>query len=167
MRNYFLIREDEQFGNKIRPIPVEVRGQSFHNIPNVSYVQVDSTGNAQHLDWMDRPRVIISDAMKLLLDKYNSNLQFKIIHAIDQVNSMQTTYWFVEIPAVECTSAQCQLNNNGTIKELSLDYSQIQKHHIFTIEDISEPYVVISLELAESMLRRSMRGFLLTRVALA
>jgi hypothetical protein len=145
---------------------MEIKGKTFQDTPNISFYQVDSSVITQHVDWLDRPRVIISDAMKLLLEKYNPRLRFKAIHCIDQAASLQTTYWIAEIPAVECISPHSQFHNNGTIKKLLLDDKKIKKEHIFMIANVVESYIVISLELAESILRRSMTGFMLTKVTL-
>ncbi|RAT96295.1 hypothetical protein [Brevibacillus sp. Leaf182] len=62
-----------------------------------------------------------------------------------------------QVPAVDCLSMETAFHLNGTVKKLVLDTDKIKAHHFFKVQGILEPYIVGSLDAAESFLRTSTR----------
>ncbi|OAB35933.1 hypothetical protein [Paenibacillus glacialis] len=162
MRPYYLLTEDHRITNKIAPKGKEMT-DSFNILPPLSVVQVNHTSPEQYLDWFIKPRLMMSDDMKNTLVMYNPKMECKHMDLVDQQHS-QYTYWSFNVPSVDCLSMETEFYPDGRLKKLVLDHGKIKRHHFFTIQGIMEPYHIISLDAAESLLRRGMTGFILENV---
>ena len=75
-------------------------------------------------------------------------------------------YWCSVVPPVSCMNEANELYPGKTFKHLAIQFRAVQGRHIFQVAGLSEPVVVVSLPVAESMLKRSAIGFELQAVEL-
>ena len=75
-------------------------------------------------------------------------------------------YWCPMIASAACMDETTELYPDGTLKHLAIRFQAVQGRHIFQVAGISEPTVVVSLAVAESMLKRSTIGVELEAVDL-
>ena len=108
--------------------------------------------------------MLISDAVKQLVEKYVPNMPFKAVVLTDMPKLMQTLYWLVIPPRVRCLSAQTEFHLDGTLKKLVIDEQLAAPYSFFQIEGIKEQFIVVNIELAESILRRDFRGIRLQKI---
>lgn len=66
--------------------------------------------------------------------------------------------------AVECLSPKAEFNKDDTLERLVIDETKIGFTKIFKVDGILENFIMISLDLAESILRRDFTGIKLERV---
>lgn len=166
MRSYFILMEDCRVIYKIAPSGKEMT-DSFKLLPPVSVIQLSDTSPEQYLDWFIKPRPMISDDLKNILVKYNPQMRCKRMDLVDQQKRSQYTYWAFCVPSVECLAPEAEFYPDGRLKKLVLEWAKIKQHHFFTIQGIMEPYHIISLDGAESLLRRGLTGFILEEVHLS
>ncbi|KZE79612.1 hypothetical protein AV654_15020 [Paenibacillus elgii] len=163
MRDYFLLLDDERIINKTQPAGLG-NNVKFEELPPVSVLPVEYSRTCEYVDWLGKPMRMASDRMKSLMEKYNRYIRFKRVELIDTKQSGQHSYWIMQVPAVECLSPQSEFHPGGTLKRLVLDREQVKGHHMFAIQGILEPYIVVSLDVAESLLRRHWTGFILQKI---
>ncbi|SFF35928.1 hypothetical protein SAMN04487969_12947 [Paenibacillus algorifonticola] len=163
MSEYFILKEDQQLDGTFKPPRFE-NGKPFAQLPAISVVDVAAQGDVEVLDWLERPIRMVSDKIKTIATKYNARIAFKRVYFMNREQQFQPLYWAMQVPAIDALSSQSSFHPDQTIKRLVLARSKIAGHHMFTIAGVREPYLVLSLAAAESLLRREATGFVLNRV---
>lgn len=106
------------------------------------------------------PSFLICDDLKSLLQLYNPQLQAKAIQlfAGEMESKENYLYWLPYIETVGCLHDSTEKYPNGMLKQLVLDNKLLPHASIFRPDGLLEDIVVISLPLAESILRRCFYG---------
>ncbi|MDR0266765.1 hypothetical protein [Paenibacillus sp.] len=166
MREYYLLKDDHRIIYKVDPPRLDLP-KSFNQLPSVSVIPVDQASDGQYLDWLSKPWPMMSDEMKNILSLYNPQMEYKQVDLIDRKNYLQHTYWSFYVPPEDCLSPKTDFYPNGSLKSLVVDREKIKKHHFISIQGIREPLYLVSLDAAESLLRRELTGFILESVSQA
>ncbi|MNJ41522.1 hypothetical protein D3C77_364480 [compost metagenome] len=167
MQNYYLIQDDTRVAHKIYPTHFTNLKLPFEKMPPVQICEVNAVPSSEYVDWMLQPAMLVSDRLKRILEKYNLYARFKSLYLIDKTNDQQSLYWFSKIPRIESLSELTEFNpHDQSLKKLVLDRAKVKGNHIFKIKGIRESYCIISEDVAESLLRRGINGFLLIKIAL-
>ncbi|MFW5433399.1 hypothetical protein [Paenibacillus apiarius] len=163
MRNYYLLIGDERIDRKMEPLGIR-KEQRFEDLPGISVLELNENVPYEFVDWLENPRRMASSCMKTIMEKYNRSLQFKRVDLTVTQLRIQHQYWIIKSPYLDSLSTHSEFLRDGTMKRLILDKGKIKGHHIFMIDGILEPYMVVSLDAAESLLRRSLTGFVLKEI---
>lgn len=115
---------------------------------------------------LSHPSFLVCDDMKSLLQLYNPQLQAKAIQlfAGEMESKENYLYWLPYIEPVSCLHNSTEKYTNGMLKRLVLDSRLLPPTSIFRPDGLLEDIVVISLPLAESILRRCFYGIQLDPV---
>lgn len=170
--NYFILSQDERISNAIEPVGIaQVIKKELLTLDRMEELEglerqfpVLEKNDMLYIDFIEKPIALFSDAVKQLVEKYVPNMLFKAVVLTDMPKSMQTLYWLVIPPKVPCLSSQSQFHLDGTLKKLIIDEAMAAPYSCFQIEGIKENYIVINIELAESILRRAFQGIRLHKV---
>ncbi|MGN0161106.1 MAG: imm11 family protein [Lachnospiraceae bacterium] len=172
---YFVLREDKEITN---PIVIEkidngtymdgASGKEFMKAPKmiVSYYQ-----NSQEIEKPDvlySPAFLVSEPLRKLLLSYDSKIRFKGIRcyprAVEDPEAL--LYWWPYLKKIDCMSKETEKYPTGFVKKLVIEEKKIQNVPIFMVGGLLETVIVVSMELAESMLRRNMWGMEFESVAI-
>lgn len=172
-REYFILRSDCNLEHVIQPInlpepkalkagkdcaPFFLARQDVQEYPDYWEKQIYPRNTCR----------LISDKMKLILEKYSPATFFKRLVFMDTVHRRQEVYWLMEPPMLAAVSSHSQIGKPGLpwgkINKLVLDREQIGHESMFTLSDALTPYLLVSLGIAESMLRRDAWGVQFERV---
>lgn len=170
--NYFILSQDERITNAVKPVGIaQVIKKELLTIERMEELEelerqfpVLEKGEVVYIDLIEKPIMLISDAVKQLVEKYVPNMPFKAVVLTDMPKLMQTLYWLVIPPRVRCLSAQTEFHLDGTLKKLVIDEQLAAPYSFFQIEGIKEQFIVVNIELAESILRRDFRGIRLQKI---
>ncbi|MBG9564400.1 hypothetical protein P9302_26635 [Brevibacillus agri] len=163
MRDYYLLTEDRRISRKVQPSGLSLEGGMEALLP-ITVLEVQAEGVLAYPDWLERPIVMLSDRMKSITAKYNLGIRWKRVDLIDRQQNDRNVYWLMQVPAVDVLAKSSEFHQNGALKRMVLDYEKAKKHHFFSVQGILEPYIVVSLDAAESFLRRGLTGFVLQKV---
>lgn len=143
--------------------------EEFDAAPNMTVGYFDNSPQIELYDLVDQPAFLISDNLKRLFALYDPDMPFKGIrvYANDLEDNEAPLYWWPYIPPIECLSGQTTKYPTGMLEHLVLDRAAIHDEDIFRISGILENKVVVSLSVAESMIRRKMTGFTLKPIHFA
>lgn len=143
--------------------------EEFDAAPKMIVGYFDNSPQIEIYDLLGQPAFLISDNLKRLFALYASNMQFKGIqvYANDLEDDESPLYWWPYIPFIECLSDQTTKYPTGMLEHLVLDRGALHGEDIFRVSGILENKVVISLPVAESMIRRKMTGFTLKPILFA
>jgi len=170
--NYFILSQDERIINAVKPVGIaQVIKKELLTIERMEELEelerqfpVLEKGEMVYTDFIEKPIMLISDAVKQLVEKYVPNMPFKAVVLTDMPKLMQALYWLVIPPKVRCLSAQTEFHLDGTLKKLVIDEQLAAPYSFFQIEGIKEQFIVVNIELAESILRRDFRGIRLQKI---
>ncbi|MCY6355717.1 hypothetical protein [Clostridium sp. ZS2-4] len=170
--DYFLLKQDERYGNTPRLIDVfkkinikDLNLLNAHKIEDIIIFKVSADENCEFLDVLDTQLFLISEDMKKIIEKYDRDIVFKSLALIDQAHYRQKNYSLPIFQEIEALSDKAELNLNKTVvKKIILDKEKIKGKKIFKIKESSKPLIVVRLDVAESLLRRDFKGIKLERV---
>ena len=82
----------------------------------------------------------------------------------EDISVASKTYWIYDCVMEDCLHQDTVIYPNGALKEVILDQHKIKGRDIFRIKGIIENKTIISLAVAESIMRRNPYGVGLERV---
>ena len=176
MMEYFELIVDPMISNPIQIQHVDTSTyrnnatkEEFNVVPKMTVGYFDNSPQIEVYDLLGQPVFLLSDHLKRLFALYDPNMQFKGIqvYANDLEDDESPLYWWPYIPFIDCLSDQTTKYPTGMLERLVLDRSALHGENIFRVGDILENEVVISLSVAESMIRRKMTGFTLKPILFA
>jgi len=158
---YFRIKEDEEIRN--RPIflgfnsPI-LKAESVEGEENVVYTK--SIG--QFSDYTDKRFLLVSDEFKAVLKMYHTDYIYKIVIIQVEGEESQRVYWNVEMPdECRCLAAATTFKRDGMFDKIVINEQEAHGLAMFCMANKFRNYYVVRLDLAESLLRRSLVGFVL------
>jgi hypothetical protein len=169
---YFLLQQDKRYINTphLRDIFNKINKKSI-NLDKCNQIeaeltfQVDSNKDMNYLDLLGGQLFIVSSALMSLVAKYEPGMIFKTISLIDFENGRKETYWLPILADVACLAPQSELTiDKSFLKKIVLQEVAIPDLSIFRIAGVATPYIIVRLDLAESILRREFQGIKLTRL---
>lgn len=172
---YFILGQDSRIMDAIKPLGASgLSGRTPFQTdellePDEEIVQfyLKASSSPRYVDFIQDPGPLVSDGLKLILEKYQPQLFFKPVVLADRERQRQTLYWLMVPDRVNCLSADCEINKDGTVKRLVIDERKVNRAKVFRVAGIMEQYTLIRLDVAESLLRRDFYGIRLQRVRVA
>ncbi|HEY8463668.1 MAG TPA: hypothetical protein VIM29_06575 [Bacillota bacterium] len=170
---YFLIQQDKRYANA--PVLKEVFKtidkrnicKEFCNrIARVTTFSVVPNKEINYLDFLDGQLLLVSTPLQNLFAKYQPDLLFKQVVLIDFENGHTETYWLPILERVACIGTGSKFNRDQSVlQRIVLKEAAIPDLSLFQLEGVTAPYVIVRLDLAESIMRRNFKGIKLTRLA--
>ncbi|GAA0134817.1 hypothetical protein YSY43_16570 [Paenibacillus sp. YSY-4.3] len=167
---YFRLMMDDRIKHRIEPVPLSSLSMKSGMQMTLSqeedaplFLAVHIHSQSMFPDFLEYPVPLVSNRMKVLLEKYRPGMEWRAAILTDLKQSRQEVYWVLRPPAEECLSDSTERYPDHTLKHLVLQYGKATSP-IFQIADLIEPYIFIDLALAESLLRRPFIGIRLERV---
>ena len=164
---YFELISDREIANPVQILKVDgkiyrngLSRKEFDRIPPLSVGYFENLPERELYDVLQEPAFLVSDRVKRLFSLYEPEMEFKGIQLFpgSEEDTTMPLFWFPGLIPLDCLSSRAWKHDNGMVKELILDEKKEYRHHIFRVEGILEHRVLVSLPLAESMLRRRVSG---------
>jgi len=140
--------------------------QQTQKFDDITIIITPSKPGERYGDIITSPVYLVSDEMKVLFAKYDKTLVFKAVRLVDEDSKKQTLYWIMGVEELHCLSEQTVLNP-PRMRHLVLDQDKINKTPIFKLGGILENYLIVRLDVAESLLRRNFYGIELRKMSVA
>ncbi len=163
--DYYIMRPDNTIRDFTKPqgISKEIKKEMLYeeniykleeNIPIICEV---SEGD-EYIDYLESPYPMVSDNLKKLLKKYDANIFFKPLVFNDIKNEKQTLYWLMVPETIKCLSEKSAFNKNETAKKIIINEKKATPFKIFKPKETLETFIIVTLDVAESILRRGFTG---------
>jgi hypothetical protein len=118
----------------------------------------------EYVDFIAGPAPLVSERLKQLYQKFDSQIFFKPVVLADVTKMRQELYWLMNPPSCACVAAESEFNKDGAVKRLVIDQSKTEGKWIFKVAGILERLIVVNLGVAECMLRRDFYGVKFKRI---
>lgn len=164
---YFMIPHDKALSNVIAPEKLDsslyrdkISKKEFDAVQNMVVTYFDNSQELEKPDVLYTPAFLVSDKLKKLLRAFDPKMKCKGIrcypHEVEDPEAL--LYWWPWIPRVQCLSEQTTRYPTGLVKHLVVAENRLQRRPILMVDGTLETIVLVSLELAEAMLRRGLWG---------
>lgn len=164
---YFELFQSKKVEHPIEVIGLEKEKYSY-TMTEQEYEQLDKLIVAYFLghaseeicDILEKPTFLISDNLKNVMELYEKEMEFKGVQLFPKEEECKQypLYWVPLFHEEKCLHKDTVFLDNGMISKLILDQERIGNRQILRISDILEYKVIVSLPVAESILRRRLYG---------
>jgi len=140
----------------------------WKTIKKRTLLHIESDENTLHTGLITMPFLLFEEEVYKTVSKYDPRMPSRQIILLDVKNNISCLYYLPILPRVDCISLKCELSNANTkfVDTPIIIYEKIRGNHIFWLEKFNSDLPVISLDLAESILRRNTMGIKLIPVEL-
>lgn len=168
---YFFLMQDVELPGAIRLRDLDITGgrcvftrKDAEQLRESAVLYLAGDGKQARWDFLESPVLMFAERFREILDAYEPELIFQEIILIHKENSLQYRYVHTLMDELDVLGSNTEYYPNGTIKRPVLDRKKIGRHHLFLIKNGQRKDPVISLSLAESILRRNPVGIRIEEV---
>lgn len=162
---YFFITQDTQLPCAISYRDFDIRGrrhifsrQDAEQLNNSVVLYLGGSGREARWDFLQCPVMMFDERFRDILEAYEQEIFFQEVVMIHKENSLQYPYVHTILEQVDAVSGNTEYYPNGTVKRLVLDRTKIGRHNLFLLKGNHRKDPIVSLTLAESLLRRRPTG---------
>lgn len=138
------------------------KGKS-RRLPQRELIWIRSNRDTVFTDVITFPFLLVSRPLREIIKKYVPHTPFKEIILLDGENELVGLYFLPILDEIECLSDASELSlDRSVVKRGVLKPQAAAGHDLFRIAGLKNAHYAVSLDLAESMIRRSARGLSLT-----
>ena len=131
--------------------------------PKIIYVKSTLTNRIDYPDFIDAPILLVSEKLKSLVSNYQKNIWMRTIVLINEQDHQQQIYYAIYPPKLPYISKQSVFNQGQQLEKFILDETKVGYNRIFIAEGM-ERYLIIRLDVAESVLRRNVNGIIFKEI---
>jgi len=136
-----------------------IKTGSSHLLPKRLLLSIAPNPDTVFTDVICHPFLLVSSMVRDTIKLYEPNMVFKEIILLDGANELSSVYYLPILPEVDCLSGESELNlDRSVIKKAVISLPAVGDNSIFKIAGVTGNYIVVRLDLAESILRREARG---------
>ena len=169
---YFLLTQSKSVVNPIKLLvldPAEFTPQMEHKefakLKKVSISYFYHTMENEIPDIIKYPTYMVSDPIKKILALYNEDVSFRAVQAFpmdskepERIQKLAKLYWIYDCVHVDCLSKDTVFLPNGEVEEIILDRNKLLPMNVFRPKGLLENRLIVSLPVAESIMRRNGYG---------
>lgn len=162
---YFIITQDTSVPYPIQYRDFDIKGgrhlflkEDAERLSDRTVLYLSGTGKEARLDFIQRPVTMFSEQFQDILEAYEPGLIFKEVLLIHKENALSYRYVHTLMDSIDSLSPRTEFYPSGMEKRLVLDGRKVTGHHLFLMEGNRRRDPVVSLPLAESLLRRNCMG---------
>lgn len=172
---YFRLRQDRRYlftpyMNTLKDIIRRTDDLYVDNgvhIPDFNSVFVSSDKPCDFISILDQQIFLVKEGVKQVFSIYEPLIKFKQFFMFHNRMGEYCEYYAPILKEVDCISSISKRNPyNGLLENCTLERGHIQDESIFRLANAGERFVIIRLDVAESLLRRGIRDFSLERMTL-
>ncbi|MCM1184798.1 MAG: hypothetical protein NC337_15630 [Roseburia sp.] len=170
---YFELSRSEKVENPIELMALDAAAYSyamtqkdFEALDRMKVAYFSGNEAEEICDLLVSPTFLVSDRLKRLLALYEKETEFKGIQLFPTAEDCRQypMYWVPRFPEADCVHESSVWYDNGMLSSPVLDGGRIGRRNVFRLPGLREYKAVVSLPVAESILRRRLYGVELRRM---
>ena len=163
--SFFSIKHDEKIKN-----PIKIEGfnsnrrvvfskEELEQINDMTTLYFECGEDGVMQDFYTYPIYLVSAKMKKVIQSYEENVIFKPCSLTNITHDMHEMYYLMIVSKIDCISDKTEYSHDR-IKKLVIDGQKTKDRRIFEISTRLNTYLIVTLDLAESILRRDAQGLI-------
>ncbi len=172
---YFLLKQSPDVVNAIKVFGVEMENytvamthEDFKKLKRSKVAYATYSRTYELPDILTTPTYMVSDTVRRVVHMYDEKISFKSIKVFPtmqkDIMEASRTYWIYDCIMEDCLHSDTIVLPNGEIKEVILDKAKVKGRDIFRPKGTLDNKLIISLPVAESILRRNVYGITLQKI---
>lgn len=169
---FFLIKPDKRFFNVPEIINWYQNSEAklllkeeYNQLPRRTLFGVRGDENTNYFDVLFHPFFLLSKTIQKIVSLYEPNLCYKEIIYLNQKMRHVEIYYLPILPKIDCLTSKSQFNlDHSKVTKAVICEKKVGDTTIFQLSEVKERQIIIRLDLAESLIRRNVKGFLLEEV---
>ncbi|MGN6714334.1 hypothetical protein [Anaerocolumna jejuensis] len=171
--DYFELFQSEKVENAVELMGLNknqysysMKEEDFSALDKLKVAYYSGRDTEEVCDILKEPTYLISNEIKRLFELYDKSIEYKGVQLFSTAgeNTKSPLYWVADFPMPECMHESSGKYDNGMLKELVLDRKKIRGLDIFRVAGLLEYKIIVSLPVAESLLRRRLYGIGMRKV---
>lgn len=139
--------------------------QNYSSLKKSLVIKVKPSKYNLYPDVLDQQMFLVKKWLRDLFLIYQPKMVFHTIYLMDDVHRILEPYYLPELPKINCLHSESVANlDYSVISELHIHSNAVKKEDLFQIANIRTCTPVISVALAESILRRNPNGLLIEKI---
>lgn len=170
-KRYFFWDQDNTLGDAIALRDFDINGkrhiftrEDAERMNDVTSLYLDERSGECAPDFIKSPVYMVSEMAKGVVDMYEDDLIFKKIVLIHKEEERQLSYYHLLLKEIGALDEETEYYPNGMVKRMVLSREKIGDHKVFLLGDSKIRLPVVSLEVAESLLRRNAAGIIFQEI---
>ena len=166
---YYLLRQSGRVTNAVRlgdldqwVYTARMTHDDFRKLDTLKNAYIEYDRRREFPDLLIYPTYLVSDDIRKVFAMYDESISFKGVQLFPSdekwIQEASRIYWVYDCVTVDCLHADTIVQPNGAIKELVLDRRKLDGRDIFKVRGTAENKTIVSLAVAESILRRTPYG---------
>lgn len=145
-----------------------IRIDRFPKIPKMQLFTIEPTEDTVFTDVILFPFLLVSPVVKDVIKMYRERCFFRQVILLDQINNESRLYYL----SVLDETGDIRICRKEYLKESEVDEAANQgkalrlNKHLFWVRDLHKRHIILSMEMAESLLQRGVTGLGLCEVEL-
>ena len=167
---YFILQQDSRIGNTIHlPIHSLLSYADYCNyildsLPRMTVITREGSKFEQYPDIFST-LFLVSEKLNEVISIFTNKIDYKLFCFVDHQKDMPYYYYAYMLPGVPCLSDKSIISNGGTVvSKLVICRKTIGDQDIVRVDGIEYPLVLVSLPVAEAILRRNYKGIRLLEI---
>lgn len=170
---YYILRQSKQLYKPLQVYGLDtsyykhnMNEADFERLPEYLVSYFKNSKDTEIPEIITQPTLMVSADIKKLLLLYDDSIPFKGVQVFSDnlEERFAKSYWTFLPKTVDCLHEDCQMLPNGEFQTLILDKTKIPAQDIFKVGNITSNLIILSLPVAESILRRNWFGVALEEV---
>lgn len=172
MRRYFFMGQDRNVRDTIRLEGFDIihgprrvfRPEERDRLNEAAFLYLQKGGGETVLDMYQSPVTMVSAKVRQVFAAYEKEIVFKRIYLIDRENKLSHNFYIPLIPMRDVLSSHVERWPDGREKRVVLDSRRAAACHVFYLDNSMTRRPLVSLDVAESLLRREIGGVVFEEV---
>lgn len=155
-------------GKETMLYPHRLSEENYQSMPAGKIYYYEDKEDIEIPELLVQPTFMVGDALRQIINVYDETIEWKALYMMpneeEKVVNGTKRYSIPNFTRWNCLHEDAQIAPNGEVLNLVLDKSKLRNAPIFQVEETIGNYVIVSLELAESISRRHLYGVRVERV---
>ena len=140
------------------------RPEERDRLNEAAFLYLQKGGGETVLDMYQSPVTMVSAKVRQVFAAYEKEIVFKRIYLIDRENKLSHNFYIPLIPMRDVLSSHVERWPDGREKRVVLDSRRAAARHVFYLDNSMTRRPLVSLDVAESLLRREIGGVVFEEV---
>ena len=167
---YYIMELDKRVTNKfiIQKFPgpgsVEystAQAKDFREHTGLNTIESDKSSYPEVLE---EPLYMVSKEIRDILELHDDAIICKEVAMVNLPRKSEKDYAILLTDRIDCLHEEAEFYPDKSIKKLVLDRGKIGERRVFKVKGIGPAYIIVSLDIVESIIRRNCFGVKFTKV---
>lgn len=137
--------------------PKHLEKKKFYELPKHLFFFVDENMQMEFTDFILSPCFMVTERVRRVIALYDTSVKYKRVILFDKREKMSKAYYIVFLQEIDCIIESDRLERNK-IGEIKIEERKITNRTIFKLCYRNKIFIIVRLDLIESILRRNAVG---------